>query len=83
MGSKLLFLMALLTGNGEAGLSLLRTGRMHIKDAGVASFVTEAHPADGDGRGVLWGGGELHVLLSAHAVFLSGLVGQQGLVLDI
>ncbi len=81
--SKLLSLTALLTGNSEAGLSLLGTGRMHVKDAGVAALVTEAHPADGDGRGVFWGGGELHMLLPTHAVSLSGLVGQQGLVLDV
>lgn len=81
--SKLLPLKVLLTGNSEAGLSLLWTGLMHVKDAGVAAFVTEAHPADDDSRGVFWGGCELNMLLSAHTVSLAGLVGQQCLVLDI
>lgn len=75
--------MALLTNNSEAGLSLLWTGRMHVKDAGVAALVAEAHPADGDSRGVFWGGSELHMLLSTRAVSLARLVAQQGLVLDI
>ena len=56
---------------------------MHVEDAGVAAFITEAHAADGDNRGVFRGGAELHVLLSAHAVSLAGQVAQQGLVLDI
>lgn len=73
----------LLTGNGKADASLLWTRRVHVKDAGVAAFITEAHPADGYGGGVFWGRGELHVLLSTHAVFLARLVTQQGLVLGI
>lgn len=73
----------LLTGNGEADASLLWTRRVHVKDAGVATFITEAYPADGYGGGVFWGRGKLHVLLSAHAVFLARLVAQQGLVLGI
>lgn len=75
--------MALLTGNSEASLSLLWTGRMHVKDAGIAAFITEAHPADGDSRGVFRGRGELHILLSTHTVSVARLVAQQGLVLGI
>lgn len=56
---------------------------MHVKDAGVAAFITEAHAADGDYRGVFRGGEELHMLLSAHTVSLAGQVAEQGLVLDI
>lgn len=73
----------LLTGDSETGASLLWTRRMNVKDAGVAAFITEAHPADGYGGGVFWRGGKLHVLLSTNAVSLARLVAQQGLVLDI
>lgn len=73
----------LLTGNSEAGQTLLRPRRVHVKDAGIAAFVAEAHPADDDSRGVLGGGGELHMLLSTHAVPVARLVSQQSLVLDI
>lgn len=72
-----------LTGDSEAGATLLWTRRVNVEDAGVAAFITEAHPADGYGGGVFWGRGKLHVLLSTHAVFLARLVAQQGLVLDI
>lgn len=75
--------MALLTGNSEAGLTLLRTRRMHVKDAGITALVTETHPADGDRRCVFGGGSKLHMLLSTHTVSLARLVAQQGLVLDI
>lgn len=73
----------LLTGDSEAGVSLLWARRVNVKDAGVAAFVTEAHPADAYGGGVFWGGGKLHVLLSTNAVSLARLVAQQALVLDI
>lgn len=56
---------------------------MHIEDADVAAFVAEAHPANGDSRGVFEGGGKLNMLLSTHTVSLARLVAQQGLVLDI
>lgn len=72
-----------LTGDSEAGATLLWTRRVNVEDAGVAAFITEAHPADDHGGGVFWGRGKLHVLLSTHAVFFARLVAQQGLVLDI
>lgn len=76
-------LKALLTGNSKAGLSLFRSRRMHVKDAGVAAFISEAHPADGDSWSVFGGGGKLHMLLSTHTVSLAMQVAQKCLVLDI
>lgn len=74
----------LLTINSETRLPLLWTRRKQIKYAGVAAFVPEAHPADGDGWGVLRGGrGKLHVLLSTDTVLVARLVAQQGLILDV
>lgn len=64
-------------------MTLLRTRGVQLKDAGVAAFVAEAHPVQGDGRGVLGRRGQLYVLLSAHAVSVARLVAQQGLVLHI
>lgn len=72
-----------LTGDFKAGLSLLRSGWVHVKNARVAALISEAHPLDGDSRGVFRRWGKLHMLLPTHAVSLAWLVSQQGLVLDI
>lgn len=67
---------ALLTSDGQAGASLFCTSLNRVKDARVASFVPEADSLEGDGRGVLRGGGELHVLLPAHTVLIARLVAE-------
>lgn len=83
MKSKLICSTIKLTGNLEAGQSLLWSRWVHVKNACVAALISEAHPLDGDSWGVFRGRGKLHMLLPAHAVSLAGLVTQQGLVLDI
>lgn len=76
--------MGLLTSHCETRWSLLWTSRVQVKYASVAAFITEAHPANDDRRGVLRRRrGEFHMLLSAHTLPVARLVGQQGLVLDI
>lgn len=75
------FKTARLTSDADACLALLQACGVNVKDAAVTALVIRPHPRDGDGAGVIVGGGELHVgLLMADADGGALLVRQEDLL---